>query len=97
MKTQSTLTEEERRLLVAHRLQRAKDTLATQTHQGVKQMLSLHFVATSKIDKRHSIFYGRLFNDRLSGDYDDFVQYDNAMLSVLRPQAEEFIVAISRL
>jgi uncharacterized protein (UPF0332 family) len=53
-----------------------KNGISAQTHHGVKQMFSLHFIATGKIDKTHSVFYGRLFNDRMSGDYDDFVQYD---------------------
>ena len=127
---QQPLTNEERDLLVAYRLRRAKETLSeadnlieagffnaavnrlyyacyyavialliknnivAQTHQGVKQMFSLHFVANNKIDKQYSVFYGRLFNDRISGDYDDFVCYDNEMITALRPQAEEFISAI---
>ena len=64
------------------------------THQGAKQMFSLHFVANNKIDKQYSVFYGRLFNDRMSGDYDDFVHYDKEMIMTLRFQAEEFIAAI---
>ena len=30
----------------------------------------------------------------MSGDYDDFLFYDAEMLAALRPQAEEFVVAI---
>jgi uncharacterized protein (UPF0332 family) len=71
-----------------------KNNITAQTHQGVKQMFSLHFIANGKIDKQYSIFYGRLFNDRLSGDYDDFVQYDVTMLEIIRPQADEFISVI---
>jgi len=71
-----------------------KHNISAQTHQGVKQMFSLHFVANGKIDKQLSIFYGRLFNDRISGDYDDFVQYNHELITVIRPQAEAFISAI---
>ena len=71
-----------------------KYNIVAQTHQGVKQMFSLHFIASNKIDKRYSAFYGRLFNNRISGDYDDFVYYDEDMITALRPQAEEFISAI---
>lgn len=127
---QQTLTEDERRSLVAYRMQRAKEALAEadtlakgsfynaavnrlyyacyyavsallvkngitpQTHQGAKQMFSLHFIANGKIGKQHGAFYGRLFNDRMSGDYDDFVQYDSEMLAALRPQAKELIAVI---
>ena len=72
----------------------AKNGIVAQTHQGVKQMFSLHFAANGKIDRQYSAFYGRLFNDRISGDYDDFVQYDGEMLQEVRPNAEKFVSAI---
>ena len=68
--------------------------ISAHTHKGAKQMFSLHFIATNKIDKRYSVFYGRLFNDRMSGDYDDFLHYDCETIDALRPQAEEFIATI---
>jgi len=125
---QKPLTVEERNILVAYRIQRAKETLAeadnmikdnfynaavnrlyytcyyavmlvkndisARTHQGALQMFSLHFIVNNKISEQYSTFYGKLFNSRISGDYDDFVRYDNEMLTALRPQAEEFIVVI---
>jgi uncharacterized protein (UPF0332 family) len=126
------LTDEERSLLIAYRMQRAKETLLeadnliesgffnaavnrlyyacyyavialliknnieAQTHQGVKQMFSLHFIANNKIDRQCSVFYGRLFNDRINSDYEDFVCYDNEMIAVLRPDAEKFIAVIEK-
>jgi len=74
-------------LLVQH-------NITAQTHQGVKQMFTLHFVLNREIEKKYSTFYGRLFNDRISGDYDDFIQYDEEMVTELRSQAEEFITMI---
>ena len=71
-----------------------KYNISAQTHQGVKNMLSLHFVASGKINKQQAIFYSRLFNDRISCDYDDFVQYNHEMITLIRPQAETFISAI---
>lgn len=71
-----------------------KHNITAQTHQGVKQMFSLHFIVNGKIEKQYSLFYGRLFNDRISSDYDDFVQYDEEMVTELRPQAEDFITMI---
>jgi len=73
-----------------------KNNIIAQTHQGVKQMFSLHFIANGKIGKQYSLFYGRLFNDRMSGDYDDFVQYNSEMIAKLRPQSEEFISIIEK-
>ena len=71
--------------------------ITAQTHQGVKQMFSLHFVLPNKIEQRFSIFYSRLFNSRITGDYDDFVKYDKEMLDDIRPDAEKFINAIDAL
>jgi len=71
-----------------------KHNIFAQTHQGVKQMFSLHFVTNGKVDKQLAFFYSRLFNDRISGDYDDFVQYNHDMIIAVRPKAEEFITAI---
>ncbi|KAA6301865.1 MAG: hypothetical protein EZS26_002028 [Candidatus Ordinivivax streblomastigis] len=71
-----------------------KNKITAQTHQGVKQMFSMHFLTTGKLNKKYSSFYSRLFNDRISGDYDDFLQYDEEMIKEIRPLAEEFIRAI---
>ncbi|OAV73415.1 HEPN domain protein [Bacteroidales bacterium Barb6] len=73
-----------------------KNGIPAQTHQGVKQMFGMHFIATGKIDNKYAKFYSRLFNDRMSGDYDDFLTYDAEMLSALRPQSEEFICVVER-
>jgi uncharacterized protein (UPF0332 family) len=71
-----------------------KNEITAQTHQGVKQMFSMNFIATGKLTKKYASFYSRLFNDRISGDYDDFLQYDEEMIEEIRPMAEEFIRAI---
>lgn len=77
-------------LLLKHRVH-------AQTHDGVKQMFGLHFVMTNKIDKQYSRFYGQMFNARISGDYDDFVQYDESTIAQYRPQAEAFLAEIERI
>lgn len=71
-----------------------KNHIIAQTHDGVKQMFGLHFIVTGKIDRKYSRFYSQLFNDRMSGDYDDFLFYDKEMLSELRPKSAEFIDVI---
>ncbi|MDR3351172.1 MAG: HEPN domain-containing protein [Prevotellaceae bacterium] len=68
-----------------------KNNIAAQTHQGVRQMFSLHFIVTGKLPQHFSTFYSRLFNDRISGDYDDYVQYDAEMIRIIRPQSAAFI------
>ncbi|MCL1932644.1 MAG: HEPN domain-containing protein [Candidatus Azobacteroides sp.] len=73
-----------------------KIDITAQTHQGVKQMFALYYIRTGKIDNKYSQFYTQLFNDRISGDYDDFLLYDYDKLSQLRPEAEDFILTIEK-
>lgn len=73
-----------------------KNHIVAQTHNGVKQMFGLHFISTGRIANKYSRFYSQLFNDRVSGDYDDFLHYDEDTLAVLGPQAEGFIAVIER-
>lgn len=71
--------------------------ITAQTHAGVKQMFGLHFIVTNKLSPKLGRFYNQLFNDRISGDYDDFIVYDKALIDELFPQAEDFISQISQL
>ncbi len=73
-----------------------KNNITASTHHGVKLMFGLHFISTEKIDNKYSKFYSQLFNDRMSGDYDDFLKYDEAMIFEIRPLAEEFIEIITK-
>jgi len=41
--------------------------------------------------------YSQLFNDRISGDYDDFLVFDEEQISQIRPLAEDFIAVIEKL
>lgn len=74
-----------------------KNNIVAQTHQGVKQMFGLHFVATGKIANRYSHFYSQLFNSRISGDYDDFFIFDKEQITAIRPLATEFIASVENL
>ena len=75
----------------------AKNNIPAQTHAGVKQMLGLHFVSTKKLDAEFARFYAQMFNNRISGDYDDFITFDRDMVEDLIPQVELFIKAIEKL
>lgn len=67
------------------------------THTGVKTMLSLRFVRTGKLDPAHAKAFMTLFENRQSGDYEDFVYCDQETYSTLRPQSEAFINEVSKL
>lgn len=74
-----------------------KYDIQTQTHNGVRTMLGLHFVATGKIPLKIGKTFTTLFEKRHSGDYDDFVYCDKEMVDELYPQAKLFIETMSEL
>ena len=46
--------------------------IVTKTHDGVLQMLSLHFIKTGVLPAEYGRKYRNLFDKRSSGDYEDF-------------------------
>ena len=74
-----------------------KYDIQTQTHNGVKTMLGLHFVSTGKLPLRIGKTFTTLFEKRHSGDYDDFMFCDKEMVNELFPQAELFIKSVDEL
>ncbi|TKG95725.1 HEPN domain-containing protein [Puteibacter caeruleilacunae] len=74
-----------------------KNKITANTHSGVKQMFGLHFIVTKKISTDMGRFYNQLFNDRLSGDYDDFITFNEEILKEIYPKADEFVRTISNL
>lgn len=67
------------------------------THNGVKTMLSFHFVRTGLLDLEHGTTFSNLFEKRHSGDYEDFAYCDAALVDYLLPRAELFIQAVEKL
>ncbi len=68
-----------------------------QSHAGVKTLLGLHFVSKGLLPNEYGKTFSRLFEIRHSGDYDDFVYCDKAMIDEYFPKAKEFIRAIKTL
>jgi uncharacterized protein (UPF0332 family) len=73
------------------------ENIDASTHNGIKAMLGLKYVKTGKIDSKYGRIYQQLFENRQSGDYEDFVYCDQELYDRLRPQADEFITVINRL
>lgn len=65
--------------------------VVAQTHAGVRQMLGLHFVKSGLIDKELASYYSVIFDKRISGDYDDFVEYTSDDALALINPAKAFI------
>jgi len=87
------LTFEERDALVTLRMQKAKAA----THSGAIGLLGIHFVAKGLISKEHGKFYGKLFELRQTGDYDDWMTVEaEDVISRIEP-AQKFIEEIEKL
>ena len=74
-----------------------KYDIQTQTHNGVKTMLGLHFISTGKLSLKIGKTFSTLFEKRQSGDYDDFVYCDQSLVEELYPQASLFIDAVKEI
>jgi uncharacterized protein (UPF0332 family) len=48
--------------------------IKAQTHAGVRQMFGLYFIKTGLLDKSHGKLFSEVFDMRLTGDYDDFIE-----------------------
>ncbi len=73
-----------------------KENINAQTHSGVKQMFGLHFIATDKIPKEFGRFYSQIFNERITGDYDDFISFDIETVNALLKMSQDFVHEIDR-
>lgn len=127
------MTDNERRAIVAYRIDNAKNTLneivdhiekgywntavnrmyyacfyaasallvankiEVKSHEGVRQMLGKHFVLTGKLSIEKGKFYTLIFNKRSSGDYEDFINYDQKSVDELYPRVVDFVYSIEEL
>ena len=77
-------------LLVANHIE-------VKSHEGVRQMLGKYFVLTGKIPVYLGKFYTLIFSKRSSGDYEDFITYNQKDVEELFPNVEQFIMTIKDL
>ena len=74
-----------------------KYDIQTQTHNGVKTMLGLHFITTGILPLKIGKTFSTLFEKRHSGDYDDFAYCDEDLVNELYPQTQTYIDTIAHL
>jgi uncharacterized protein (UPF0332 family) len=72
-------------------------SIETGTHKGIRQMFGLHFVQTGLVSKEDGRFFSDLYDRRQTGDYDDFIIYDEVTVNQLFSQAVEFVESIIKL
>lgn len=73
------------------------NNLEAASHKGIKTMLGLKFIKTGLLEPKYGRIYQQLFENRQSGDYEDFVYCDKELYDMLRPQAEDFVNKISEM
>jgi len=60
--------------------------IKTSTHSGCLQKFGRYFIKTGLVSRDHGKHYTLLFENRLKGDYDDFVDFDkNTTLELFEP------------
>jgi len=69
----------------------------THTHSGVKTLLGLHYIKENKIEKAFGKMYDQLFYLRQTGDYEDWVTIEEAVLKSYIKPAGKFIESIEKL
>lgn len=74
-----------------------KKDIETGTHKGVRMMFGLHFVHAGIVSKEDGRFFSDLFDRRQTGDYDDYVSFDEETVNKLFLRAETFVNKIIEL
>ena len=70
--------------------------LQARKHSGVIQMFGLHFIQTGLLSKETGKFYTTVFDMRQSGDYLDYVDFEEKDVAVLLVPARNFIDQIEQ-
>lgn len=74
-----------------------KHGYSARTHSGVVTLLGIHFVSKGLIDTQYGKFYGKLFELRQTGDYDDWMNIEAEDVQSKIAPAEEFIDLLEKL
>lgn len=67
------------------------------SHEGVRNLFSLHFIKTGKMDAEWNHFYPYMFSCRSNADYDNFVEYTKEDVEDMLPQSIRFVDAVEKL
>lgn len=68
-----------------------QDGFSVQTHNGIIQMLGLHYIKTGVLDRKYGTLYGQLFSLRQTGDYGDTFGLTEEQVRPLLEQTAEMI------
>jgi uncharacterized protein (UPF0332 family) len=68
-----------------------KKSIETNSHKGLRQMFGLHFIQNGLVPKEDGRFFSDLYDRRQTGDYEDFVLFEEETVMNLFNQAKDFI------
>ena len=71
--------------------------IKVKTHSGIRSMFGLHFVHTGKFPKDLAKFFTDLYEERQSGDYEDYYEFGKEITVDFIIPAKEFIETIEKL
>lgn len=71
--------------------------IETSTHKGVRVMMGLHFFKPGLLSQEFSELFGRLFEMRQSGDYEDKMDWKEEDIIPIVDDVQDFVSQIMKL
>jgi len=71
-----------------------KSNIDSNSHKGIRQMFGLHFIQPGLGSKEDGRLFSDLFDRRQTGDYDDFIFYEEETVKIYFLEATGFILRI---
>lgn len=71
--------------------------IPSETHSGTRQLFGLHFIKTGIVEKETGKFFSYLFDQRQTGDYDDFYDFEKEDVSGLIEPTKTLLFTIEKL
>ena len=68
-----------------------KKSIEANSHKGVRMMFGLHFVQNGLVKREDGRFFSDLYDRRQTGDYEDFITYEEETVLQLYSQANDFV------
>lgn len=66
-------------------------------HSGIRDMFNIEYIRTGLIPSEYGKFYGRMFDFRQEGDYEDLTEFSAESVHEWFEQAERFVARVSKL
>ncbi|MDD4972195.1 MAG: HEPN domain-containing protein [Paludibacter sp.] len=71
-----------------------KANIDSNSHKGIRQMFGLHYIQKGLVSKDDGRLFSDLYDKRQTGDYDDFINYEEDTVKIYFKEAQGFIQRI---